>query len=90
LTFSELNSRPGDSPSSPAIAPPRDFKVINADELAEVICKEIQDPEIAALGFAGAVDQFSDSTDLVDSPRLAHAAVRAVSLDRKTCRTRPS
>jgi hypothetical protein len=55
-----------------------------------VICKEIHDPEIAALGFTGAVDQFSDSTDLVDSPRLAHAAVRAVSLDRKTCRTRPS
>jgi hypothetical protein len=54
MTFSELNSRPGDSPSSPGIAPPRDFKVIN-----------------------------------VDWPRLAHTAVRAVSLDRKTGRTRP-
>jgi hypothetical protein len=47
MTFSELNR------SSPAIAPPCDFKVINADELAEVICKEIHDPEIAALGFTG-------------------------------------
>jgi hypothetical protein len=61
--------------------------VINADELAEVICKKIHDPEIAALGFTGAVDQFSDSTDLIDCPRFAHAAVRAVSLDRKTCRS---
>jgi hypothetical protein len=91
MTFSEMNSsRSADLPSSPAIAPPRDFKVINADELAEVICNEIHDPEIAALGSTGAVDQFSDSTDLVDSPRLAHAAARAVSLDRKTCRAPPS
>jgi hypothetical protein len=87
MIFSELNHRPGDLPSSSAVAPPRDFKVINADELAEVIGKEIHDPEIAALGFTGAVDQFSDSTDLVDCPRLAHAAVRAVSLDRKSCRS---
>ncbi len=87
MTFSELNRRPGDSPSSSAIAPPRDFEVINADELAEVMRKEIHDPEIAALGFTGAIDQFSDSTDLIDSPRLAHAAVSAVSLDRKTSRS---
>jgi Domain of unknown function (DUF4037) len=72
------------------IAPPRDFEVINAGELAEVIRKEIHDPEIAALGFSGAIDQFSDSTDLVDCPPLAHAAVRAVSLDCKTCRARLS
>jgi hypothetical protein len=67
-----------------------DATLTNADELAEVICKEIHDPEIAALGFTGAVDQFSDSTDLVDCPPLADAVVTAVSLDRKSCRARPS
>jgi hypothetical protein len=37
----------------------RDFKVINADELAEVACREIHAPDIAALGFAAAVEEFS-------------------------------
>jgi hypothetical protein len=69
MIFSELNRRPGDSPSSSGMAPPRDFEVINADELAEVIRKKIHDPEIAALGITGALTS-SATTDLVDFPPL--------------------
>jgi len=88
MTFSELNRRPGDRPTWNTIAPERDFTVINAAELAETIRAEIADPEIAALAFTGGVDQVSDSTDLLDWPRLAHAAAQAVNLDRET-RKRP-
>jgi hypothetical protein len=88
MTFSELNRRPGDRPSWTTIAPERDFTVINAADLAEAVRAKIDDPEIAALAFTGAVDQFSDSADLLEWPRLTHAAAQAVSLDREA-RKRP-
>jgi hypothetical protein len=49
MTFSELNRCPGGSPFLSAMAPPRDF--INADELAEVICKEIHDQRLRLLAY---------------------------------------
>ena len=85
-TFSELVRRPGDPPSWTAVAPTRDFTVINAEDLAQAIRAEIADPEIRGLAPIGAVDQFSDSTDLLSRPGLNLAA--AVSLDRDA-RTRP-
>jgi hypothetical protein len=50
MTFSELNRCRGGSPTLSAVAPPRDFKWINAHELAEVICKEIHDQRLRLLG----------------------------------------
>jgi hypothetical protein len=79
-TYSELVRRPGDPPPAHAVAPARDFTVINADALADAIRAEIADPELRALAPVGAVDQFSDSTDLLEWPRLTLAAAKAVSL----------
>jgi hypothetical protein len=81
-TFAEIVRGPGDPPSTNPVAPPRDFVAINADELAAAIRTAIADPEIRALAPIGAVDQFSDSTDLLERPRLTQAAVEAVSVPR--------
>jgi hypothetical protein len=81
-TFSEMVRAPGHPPSHNGVAPDRDFTVINADALAGAIRAEIRDPEIRALSPVGAVDQFSDSTDLLSWPRLTLAVAEAVALDR--------
>jgi hypothetical protein len=78
MTFSELNRVPGAQRPEPRIAPDRDFLVMNADELADAITAQIKDREIANLAPVGGVDQFSDSTDLLEWPRLTLAAARAV------------
>jgi hypothetical protein len=88
MTYSELNRRTGDPPARTAIAPERDFTVINAAELAEAVRTGIEDREIASLAFTGGVDQFSDSADVLEWPRLTHRAAQAVNLDRET-RNRP-
>jgi hypothetical protein len=88
-TFSEMVRAPGAPASSNGVAPDRDFTVINADALAGAIRAEIADPEIRALSPVGGVDQFSESTDLLEWPRLTLAAAAAIALDREA-RSRPT
>lgn len=78
MTFTEMNRTPGVSKPASGIAPERDYMVVNASELAECIRGQISDPEIAGLAPVGGVDQFSNSTDLLERPQLSHAVVRAV------------
>ncbi len=87
-TFSEKVRPPGAPYWSNGVAPDRDFTVINAEALAAAVRAEIADPEIRTLAPVGAVDQFSDSTDLLERPRLTLAAAAAVSVDREE-RTQP-
>jgi hypothetical protein len=51
----------------------RPFPVIDAGRFAAALLARIEDPAVAALPPAGAVDQFSDSTEVLCSPRLARA-----------------
>jgi len=49
----------------------RPFRVIHAMALAEALRKSIRDPRVRALpAYAGGVDTFADSTDVVDRPDL--------------------
>jgi hypothetical protein len=82
-TYSELVRRPGDPRAWRSVAPLREFPVINAEELAETIRAEIRDRNLAELHPAGAADQISDNTDLLEWPALTHAAIEAVSLPRE-------
>jgi hypothetical protein len=51
----------------------RPFLVIHADRFAEAICAAITDPEVRALPEnLGSIDQFVDSTDVLDCPERVH------------------
>jgi hypothetical protein len=81
-TYAELISRMYGRSEPNGVATPRDYLVINAPVIAAALREQIEDPEIAALAPVGGVDQFSDSTDLLEWPRLSHAAARAVLVSR--------
>ena len=51
----------------------RPYPVIDAGRFAAALLARIEDPAIAALPPVGAIDQFSDSTAVLCSPRLARA-----------------
>lgn len=78
----------GEWQNSLALAPPvdatrrpyfdRPFPVIDAGRFATALLQRIEDPTIAALPPVGAVDQFSDSTAVLSSPRLARAMAMSV------------
>jgi hypothetical protein len=56
----------------------RPFTVINADAIGAAIRAEIADPALRALPVIGALDQVTDATPLVESPRRARAAMAAL------------
>lgn len=51
----------------------RPYRVIRADGFANAITATIQDFELHALDLIGAVDQFTDSTDLIENPAATAA-----------------
>ncbi|HEV7980130.1 DUF4037 domain-containing protein [Amycolatopsis sp.] len=56
----------------------RPFQVLHAERFAEALTASVTDPEVAALPRLGAVDQYLDSTDLLDDRERTRAAADAV------------
>jgi hypothetical protein len=58
----------------------RPFRIIHADVFADALQAGIRDPRVRALPkFAGSVDTFSDSTDVMDRPDLCRRLKRLYS-----------
>ena len=57
----------------------RPFKVIHGDRFTEAILERVVDPSVKKLNARrmGSIDQFSDSTDLLENPRL-HPGIAAL------------
>ncbi|MFE9452019.1 DUF4037 domain-containing protein [Streptomyces sp. NPDC006739] len=66
-------------PVDPATRPyhSRPFQVLHAERFTAALTARIGDPAVRALPAVGAVDQFIDSTDVLDRPELSRAATRA-------------
>jgi hypothetical protein len=69
----------------------RPFHVIGAGRFADALLARIEDPDLAGLPVAGAVDQFADSTEVLSRPHLARAVMAGIwasrgvsSIDRPT------
>ena len=68
------------SPLDPVVRPAfwdRPFRVLGAGRFAAALRAQIADPVIRDLSRAGAVDQFTDSTDALGDRRLLRAAIAA-------------
>jgi hypothetical protein len=57
-------------PAATAVSPfhTRPYQVIHADDIAAALLEAIADPAVRALPICGAIDQWSDSTDMLDYP----------------------
>jgi len=66
-------------PVDPATRPyhTRPFQVLRAERFAAALTARITDPAVRALPAIGAVDQFTDSTDVLSDPRRTRAATHA-------------
>ena len=64
----------------PALGPfhDRPFQVINADAIGAEIRAEIADPTLRAMPVIGALDQVTDATPIVETPRRARSAMTAL------------
>ncbi|MGW4379599.1 DUF4037 domain-containing protein [Kitasatospora sp. NPDC004531] len=56
----------------------RPYRVLHADRFAHALRHTVTDPALRNLPPTGAVDQWADSTDLLDQPTAIHAAVAAL------------
>ncbi|AWL37735.1 MULTISPECIES: DUF4037 domain-containing protein [unclassified Streptomyces] len=56
----------------------RPFQVLHAERFTEALLARVDDPAVRALPLTGAVDQFADSTEILDRPELARAMTWAV------------
>lgn len=56
----------------------RPYRVLQAKRFAEAIRCTLADPTLRGLPLAGSVDQWADSTDFLERPALARAAVDAL------------
>ncbi|MFC8226558.1 DUF4037 domain-containing protein [Streptomyces sp. NPDC057287] len=68
------------APVDPACRPyhARPFLVLHAERFAQALAHTVTDPELRTLALVGSVDQWSDSTDLLDQPSAIRAAVLAL------------
>ncbi|MFD3613472.1 DUF4037 domain-containing protein [Streptomyces atroolivaceus] len=55
----------------------RPFLVLRAERFAQALARSVTDPDLRGLPLVGNVDQWSDSTDLLNQPRAVRAAVEA-------------
>jgi hypothetical protein len=68
-------------PVDPAVRPfhDRPFRVLGADRFADALRRAITDPEMSALPpWAGAADQFIDSTEVLTVAKRARAVVKSL------------
>jgi hypothetical protein len=56
----------------------RPFQVIGAGRFADALLARVEDPDLAALPAAGAVDQLADSTEVLSRPHLARAVMAGI------------
>ncbi|MGP3970357.1 DUF4037 domain-containing protein [Streptomyces sp. 6N223] len=56
----------------------RPFLVLHAERFADALARTVTDPGLRELPLVGGVDQWADSTDLLDQPRAVRAAAHAV------------
>ncbi|MFJ5926008.1 DUF4037 domain-containing protein [Kitasatospora sp. NPDC092948] len=56
----------------------RPYQVLHADRFARALRHTVTDPELRDLPLTGAVDQWADSTDLLDRPAAVRAAIDAL------------
>nr|WP_323451175.1 DUF4037 domain-containing protein [Streptomyces sp. YSPA8] len=68
------------APVDPAPRPyhSRPFLVLRADRFARALAATVTDPELRGLPLVGAVDQWADSTDLLNHPHVVRTAADAV------------
>ncbi|MFF7557020.1 DUF4037 domain-containing protein [Streptomyces olivaceus] len=66
-------------PVDPATRPyhARPYRVLHAERFADALTARVTEPAVRALPPTGAVDQFTDSTDLVADPRRTRAVTAA-------------
>ncbi|MFB8028942.1 DUF4037 domain-containing protein [Streptomyces sp. NPDC056465] len=67
-------------PVDPACRPfhARPYLVLHAERFAHALARTVTDPDLRTLAPVGGVDQWADSTDLLDQPGAIRAAVRAL------------
>ncbi|MFD5457560.1 hypothetical protein [Streptomyces olivaceus] len=67
------------APVDPATRPyhARPYRVLHAERFADALTARVTEPAVRALPPTGAVDQFTDSTDLVADPRRTRAVTAA-------------
>ncbi|MEW2403278.1 DUF4037 domain-containing protein [Streptomyces sp. NPDC046862] len=56
----------------------RPFLVLHADRFAQALARTVTDPDLCTLPLVGNVDQWADSTDLLDQRRAIRAATHGV------------
>ncbi|OEV30218.1 hypothetical protein AN219_12145 [Streptomyces nanshensis] len=56
----------------------RPFQVLHAERFAEALRDTVTDPELRSLPLSGSVDQWADSTDLLERQRPLRAALNAL------------
>jgi hypothetical protein len=56
----------------------RPFQVLRAERFAQALAETITDPDLRTLALVGSVDQWADSTDLLNQPQAVQAAVHAL------------
>jgi hypothetical protein len=55
----------------------RPFRVLKSDRFVDACLREVHDPQLRSFPLVGSIDQFVDSTDVLERPPLAHA-LRAI------------
>ncbi|MFF0224478.1 DUF4037 domain-containing protein [Streptomyces sp. NPDC004629] len=56
----------------------RPFQVLRAERFAQALAETVTDPDLRTLALVGSVDQWADSTDLLNRPQALQAAARAL------------
>ncbi|MBC9729980.1 DUF4037 domain-containing protein [Streptomyces sp. TRM68367] len=56
----------------------RPFLVLHAERFAHALAQSVTDPELRDLPLVGGVDQWADSTDLLNQPQVIRAATGAI------------
>lgn len=56
----------------------RPFQVLRAERFAQALAATVTDPDLRTSALVGSVDQWADSTDLLNQPQALQAAVRAL------------
>ncbi len=56
----------------------RPFLVLHAERFAQALAQTVTDPDLRTLPLVGSVDQWADSTDLLQQPRALQAATLAM------------
>ena len=56
----------------------RPFRVPKSDRFVDACLREIEDDRLRSLPLVGSIDQFVDSTDVLEQPHLAHASARTI------------